>query len=81
MAARNFLPRCTALELQIFNDFIGIRLNNAVHLGKKFLAAIFSTIVYSRQKLMSLISSTNHINPGLALYHNPFTLANQSSLN
>ena len=46
MAARNFLPRCTAFELQIFNETIGIRLKNAVHLGKKFLAAIFSAIVY-----------------------------------
>ena len=46
MAARNFLPRCIAFELQIFNDSIGIRLKNAVHLGKKFLAAIFSAILY-----------------------------------
>ena len=28
------------------NDSIGIRLENAVHLGKEFLAAIFSVIVY-----------------------------------
>ena len=33
-------------QLQIFNDSIGIRLKYAVHLGKKFLAAIFSAIVY-----------------------------------
>ena len=33
-------------ELRIFNDSIGIRLKNAVHLGKKFLAAIFTVIVY-----------------------------------
>ena len=45
MAARNFLPRCIAFELQIFNDCMGIRLKIAVHLGKKFLAAIFSAIV------------------------------------
>ena len=50
MAARKFLPRCTAFELQIFNDSIGIRLKNAVHLGKKFLAAIFSAIVYSENQ-------------------------------
>ena len=49
MAARNFLPRCTAFELQTFNDSIGIRLKNAVHLGKKFLAVIFSAIVYSEK--------------------------------
>ena len=29
MAARNFLPRCIAFELQIFNDSIGIRLKDA----------------------------------------------------
>ena len=46
MAARNFLPRCIAFELRIFNGSIGIRLKNAMHLGKKFLAAIFSVIVY-----------------------------------
>ena len=46
MAARNFLPRCIAFESRILNDYIGIRLKNAVHLGKKFLAAIFSVIVY-----------------------------------
>ena len=46
MAARNFLPRFIAFELQIFNDFLGIRLKYAVHLGKKFLAAIFSAIIY-----------------------------------
>ena len=46
MAARNFLPRCIALESGIVNESIGIRLQNAMHLGKKFLAAIFSVIVY-----------------------------------
>ena len=43
--ARNFLPRGFAFELQNFNDSMGIRLKTAVHLGKKFLAAIFSAIV------------------------------------
>ena len=46
MAVRNFLPRCIAFELRILNDSIGMRLKNAVHLGKKFLAAILSVIVY-----------------------------------
>ena len=46
MAARNFLPRCIAFELQIFTDSIGIQLKSAVHLGKKVLAAIFSAILY-----------------------------------
>ena len=40
------LPRCIASELCFFNDLIGIRLKNAVHLGKKFLAAVFGIIVY-----------------------------------
>ena len=47
MAGRNFFPRCVAFELQIYFDSIGIRLKSAMHLGKKFLAAIFSVIVYS----------------------------------
>ena len=46
MAARNFLSRCIALELQIFNDSMGFLLKNTVHLGKKLLVAIFSTITY-----------------------------------
>ena len=46
MVAMNSLPICIALELQIFNDSIGIRLKNAVHLGKKSFAAIFIAIVY-----------------------------------
>ena len=41
-----FLPRCTAFELRTFGDFIRIRLKNTMHLGKRFLATIFSTIVY-----------------------------------
>ena len=39
-----FLPRCIAFYLRILNDSIGIQLKNEVHLGKKFLAAIFGTI-------------------------------------
>ena len=49
MAARNFLRRCIAFELQIFDASKGIRSKNAVHLGKKFLAAIFNAIVYFRE--------------------------------
>ena len=40
------LPRCNVFLLQILNNSIGIRLKNAVHLGKKLLAAIFSVILY-----------------------------------
>ena len=43
----NFLLRCIAFELQIFTDSIGSQLKSAVHLGKKFLAAIFSALAQS----------------------------------
>ena len=46
MVATNFLQTCTAFELGIVNESIGVRSQKAVHLGKKFLAAIFSVIVY-----------------------------------
>ena len=46
MAARNFLPRCTAFYDRIPIKSLRIRNSNALHLGKKFLAAIFSAIVY-----------------------------------
>ena len=50
------------LELQFSNDSIGIRLKSAVHPGKKFLATIFSAIVYCRAKAL----------PGRAYhYHSP----------
>ena len=55
MAAKNFLPRCIAFEVQIFDDSIGIQLKNALHLGKKFLTAIFSAILYC--KISTLRSS------------------------
>ena len=55
-----FLPRCIAFELQIFTDSIGIRLKNAVHLGKKILAAIFSAIVY-RQDPLTLYAYTSDL--------------------
>ena len=47
MAARNFLPRCTAFFNRIPPiESSKIRNSNALHLGKKFLAAIFSLIFY-----------------------------------
>ena len=44
VAMRNFLSRCTAFKLQIFNNSIGTQLENAMHLRKKFLATIFTVI-------------------------------------
>ena len=46
MAARNFLPRCTAFFNRIAIESLRIRNWNAMHLGKKFLATIFSVIFY-----------------------------------
>ena len=46
MAARNFLPRCTAFFNRIPVESLKICNSNAMHLGKKFLAAIFSAILY-----------------------------------
>ena len=43
-----FLSRCIAFELRILSDSLGIRLKNAVHLGKKLSTAIFSAIVYCK---------------------------------
>ena len=48
MAVRKFLPRCTAFFNRIPVEPVRIRNLNAMHLGKKFLAAIFSVIVYGR---------------------------------
>ena len=45
MAARNFLPRCIAFFNWIPIELLRIRTSNTMHLGKKFLAAIFSVIV------------------------------------
>ena len=42
---RDFLPTCIVLYLRILNS-VGIQLKNAMHVGKNFLAAIFSAIVY-----------------------------------
>ena len=43
------LPRCTAFFNRIPTESLWIRNSNAMHLGKKFLAAIFSVIVYSKR--------------------------------
>ena len=47
MAARNFLPRCTAFFNRIPIESLRILNSNAMYLGKKFLAAIFRVIVHS----------------------------------
>ena len=54
MAARNFLPRYLAFELQIFKDSIGIRLKKAVYLGKNFLAAILAQSSIDNDVLQNL---------------------------
>ena len=41
-----FFTEVHCVRITNLKDPIGIRLKNAVHLGKKFLAAIFSAIVY-----------------------------------
>ena len=41
-----FLPRCSAFFNQIPIESLKICNSNAVYLGKKFLAAIFSAILY-----------------------------------
>ena len=45
-----FFTEMHCVRITNLEDYIGIRLKNAVHLGKKFLAAIFSAIVYSGKK-------------------------------
>ena len=47
MATRNFFPRCTAFFNRIPIELLKICNLKAMHLGKKFLAAIFSAILYS----------------------------------
>ena len=46
MAARNFLPRCNAFFYRIPIESLKICDSNEMHLGTKFLAAIFSAILY-----------------------------------
>ena len=46
-ACEEHLSRCIAFSSWIFNDSIGIRVKNAMHLGKKLLAAVFHVIVWS----------------------------------
>ena len=41
-----FLPRCNAFVNRIPVEPLRIRNKNAMHLGKKFLAAIFTLITY-----------------------------------
>ena len=41
-----FLTKMQCVRIANLQRYIGIRLKNALHLGKKFLAAIFSAIVY-----------------------------------
>ena len=41
-----FFTEMHCVRIINLKDSIGIRLKNAIHLGKKFLAAIFSAIVY-----------------------------------
>ena len=53
MAARNFLPGCTAFCNRIPIDSLTIPDSNAMHLGKKFLAAIFSVINCLLRKFIS----------------------------
>ena len=61
MAAKNFLPRCIAFYNRIPIDSLAIPNSNAMHLGKKFLAAIFSVIVYSsiESKILSPLHPHN----------------------
>ena len=47
MAASNFLQRCTAFFYRNPIESLMVRNQNAMHLGKTFLGAIFSAIVYS----------------------------------
>ena len=49
MAVRKSLPRGIAFYDLILIDSLTIPNSNEMHLGKKFLAAIFSLIVYGRQ--------------------------------
>ena len=48
------LPRCITFFNRIPTELLRIRNMNAMHLGKKFLAAIFSVIVYSNSFLEQL---------------------------
>ena len=41
-----FLTKMQCVRIANLQRYIGIRLKNALHLGKKFLAAIYSAIVY-----------------------------------
>ena len=60
--ARNFLPRCTALFNRIPIESLRILNSNAMHLGKKFLAAIFSVIVYCLMCIKKRLAWTKTVN-------------------
>ena len=79
MAARKCLPRIIAFESQIFNNSIEIRFKNAVHLGEKFLATIFSAINYY-QFIPTIYKDSfkeKYRNLKLRLLTNPPSKANQ----
>ena len=56
-----FLPRCTAVFSRIPIESLKICDSKAMHLGKKFLAAIFSTILYLLAITMKLFQMKNGI--------------------
>ena len=56
MIALKFLPRCTAFFNQIPIESLKICNSNAIHLGKKFLTAIFSAIFYSVFKITRILT-------------------------
>ena len=54
----NFLPRCTTFFNNLPMESLEICNSNAVQLGKKFLAAIFSAILYSTEVNFPTSSAT-----------------------
>ena len=52
-----FFTEMHCVRITNLKDSIGIRLKNAMHLGKKILPAIFSAIVYCFDVLLS----ANHV--------------------
>ena len=57
MAVKEFLARCIAFYNRIPIDSLNIPNSKAMHLGKNFLAAIFSVIVYSSENLLKTAAS------------------------
>ena len=63
MAVRNFLPRCLAFFNRIPTESLKICHLNAMHLGKKFLATIFSVILYAEcSRKFPLETVLRHVN-------------------